>query len=94
MNAHTVTLAMNGTEFSLETGRMARQASGSVLVGMGDAGLLSRALYPHFGSAWIYAAARQGGENAPGQLCADLIQRWRCRRVPMPRCTRCSAGQR
>jgi len=36
MQAHTVTLEMNGTEFSLETGRMARQANGSVLVGMGD----------------------------------------------------------
>ncbi len=36
MQAHTVTLEMNGTQFSLETGRMARQASGSVVVGMGD----------------------------------------------------------
>jgi len=36
MNAHTVTLEMNGTTFSLETGKMARQAGGSVLVGMGD----------------------------------------------------------
>ncbi|MBU1676066.1 polyribonucleotide nucleotidyltransferase, partial [bacterium] len=36
MNVHTVTLEMNGTEFSLETGRMARQAGGSVFVGMGD----------------------------------------------------------
>jgi len=36
LKAHTVTLEMNGTQFSLETGRMARQAGGSVLVGMGD----------------------------------------------------------
>ncbi|MFH1843159.1 MAG: polyribonucleotide nucleotidyltransferase, partial [bacterium] len=36
MEKHVVTLEMNGTEFSLETGRMARQASGSVVVRMGD----------------------------------------------------------
>jgi polyribonucleotide nucleotidyltransferase len=36
MKAHTVKLEMNGTEFMLETGRMARQANGSVVVGMGD----------------------------------------------------------
>ena len=36
MNYTKVSLEMNGTEFSLETGRMARQANGSVVVGMGD----------------------------------------------------------
>ena len=36
LNAKKVSLEMNGTEFTLETGKMARQASGSVLVGMGD----------------------------------------------------------
>ncbi len=36
MNYTKVSLEMNGAEFSLETGRMARQANGSVLVGMGD----------------------------------------------------------
>ena len=36
MNVQQVSLEMNGTVFTLETGRMARQANGSVLVGMGD----------------------------------------------------------
>ncbi len=35
MEKHTVSLEMNGTTFSLETGRMARQANGSVTVSMG-----------------------------------------------------------
>ncbi|MBK7771316.1 MAG: polyribonucleotide nucleotidyltransferase [bacterium] len=36
LNKQTVSLEMNGTTFSLETGRMARQASGSCVVRMGD----------------------------------------------------------
>ena len=36
MEKHVVSLEMNGTTFSLETGRMAKQANGSVLVRMGD----------------------------------------------------------
>jgi polyribonucleotide nucleotidyltransferase len=36
MNKQTVSLEMNGTTFSLETGRMAKQANGSVVVRMGD----------------------------------------------------------
>jgi len=36
MEKHEVSLEMNGTTFSLETGRMARQANGSVVVRMGD----------------------------------------------------------
>ncbi len=36
MDKHVVSLEMNGTTFSLETGRMARQANGSIVVRMGD----------------------------------------------------------
>jgi len=36
MSKHVVSMEMNGTEFSLETGRMAKQANGSVVVRMGD----------------------------------------------------------
>jgi len=36
MNKQTVSLEMNGTTFSLETGRMAKQANGSCIVRMGD----------------------------------------------------------
>jgi polyribonucleotide nucleotidyltransferase len=36
MAKHVVSMEMNGTQFSLETGRMARQANGSVVVRMGD----------------------------------------------------------
>ena len=36
MEKHVVSLEMNGTEFSLETGRMAKQANGSCVVRMGD----------------------------------------------------------
>jgi len=36
MEKHVVSMEMNGTTFSLETGRMAKQANGSCLVRMGD----------------------------------------------------------
>ncbi|NCQ34847.1 polyribonucleotide nucleotidyltransferase, partial [bacterium] len=36
MEKQVVSLEMNGTTFSLETGRMAKQANGSVVVRMGD----------------------------------------------------------
>jgi len=36
MDKHVVSLEMNGTTFSLETGRMAKQANGAVVVRMGD----------------------------------------------------------
>ena len=36
MEKHVVSLEMNGTTFSLETGRMAKQANGSCIVRMGD----------------------------------------------------------
>ncbi|MFN2370604.1 MAG: polyribonucleotide nucleotidyltransferase, partial [Candidatus Krumholzibacteriia bacterium] len=36
MEKHVVSLEMNGTTFSLETGRMAKQANGAVVVRMGD----------------------------------------------------------
>lgn len=40
----------------------------AVLIGMGPAGLVSRARYPHFGSAWTYVAAYVDTATAPGQL--------------------------
>ncbi len=40
----------------------------AVLIGMGPAGLVSRARYPHFGSAWTYVAADARTATAPGQL--------------------------
>ncbi|RKZ14785.1 polyribonucleotide nucleotidyltransferase, partial [bacterium] len=36
MDKQTASMEMNGTTFSLETGRMAKQANGSVVVRMGD----------------------------------------------------------
>ncbi|PID78984.1 polyribonucleotide nucleotidyltransferase [bacterium DOLZORAL124_64_63] len=36
MTKHVVSMEMNGTTFSLETGRMAKQANGSCIVRMGD----------------------------------------------------------
>jgi len=36
MSKHEVSMEMNGTTFSFETGRMAKQANGSVVVRMGD----------------------------------------------------------
>ncbi len=36
MEKHVVSMEMNGTTYSLETGRMAKQASGSCIVRMGD----------------------------------------------------------
>ena len=36
MEKHVVSLEMNGTTFSLETGRMAKQANGAVIARMGD----------------------------------------------------------
>jgi len=36
MEKHVVSMEMNGTTFSLETGRMAKQANGAVVVRMGD----------------------------------------------------------
>jgi len=40
----------------------------AVFIGMGPAGLLSRARYPCFGSAWTYVAASRDAATAPGQL--------------------------
>ncbi len=36
MQKHRVSMQMNGVEYCLETGKMAKQANGSVFVGMGD----------------------------------------------------------
>lgn len=46
-------------------------------IAMGDAGLLSRALYRAFGSPWCYVAARQEQATAPGQLTLEQARRWR-----------------
>ena len=53
------------------------QESGSpvVLLGTGTAGLLSRALYPRFGSSWTYAASRTGSETSAGQYSVEEYAR-------------------
>lgn len=56
----------------------ARRASGrTVVLGMGPAGLLSRALYDRFHSEWTYVAADAGQLTAPGQLTAQTFKDWR-----------------
>jgi 3-dehydroquinate dehydratase/shikimate dehydrogenase len=54
-----------------------RASRPAVVLGMGPAGLLSRALYPRFGSPWTYVAASAGQETAPGQLTAGVFRDWR-----------------
>ncbi|MBW2735269.1 MAG: type I 3-dehydroquinate dehydratase [Deltaproteobacteria bacterium] len=49
----------------------------TIRIAMGEAGLLSRALYHAFGSPWTYVAARPEHATAPGQLTWDQAQRWR-----------------
>ncbi|MEM1033418.1 MAG: type I 3-dehydroquinate dehydratase [Myxococcota bacterium] len=53
----------------LDALRGVREAIGgdAVLIGMGPAGLLSRARYRSFGSVWTYVAADAGRATAPGQ---------------------------
>ena len=46
-------------------------------IGMGPAGLLTRALYEAFGSPWTYTAAERELATAPGQLTAGQARRWR-----------------
>jgi 3-dehydroquinate dehydratase/shikimate dehydrogenase len=46
-------------------------------IGMGPAGLLSRVLYPKFGSPWTYVAAEEGQTLAPGQLSVAQARLWR-----------------
>ena len=46
-------------------------------IGMGPAGLLSRALYGAFGSPWTYVAAEGSVAVAPGQLTEGQARRWR-----------------
>jgi 3-dehydroquinate dehydratase / shikimate dehydrogenase len=56
----------------------ARPDGGSVLIGMGRAGLATRVLAGRFGSRWTYA----GNGVAPGQVSASrLLQEFRFRRV-------------
>jgi 3-dehydroquinate dehydratase/shikimate dehydrogenase len=50
-------------------------------IGMGPAGLLSRVLYPKFGSPWTYVAAEEGQPLAPGQLSAAQARLWRLDRA-------------
>jgi 3-dehydroquinate dehydratase-1 len=42
---------------------------GLIVIGMGDAGVASRVLFPALGSLLTYAAA--GTQTAPGQLALD-----------------------
>ena len=53
----------------------ARGAEGRLATfGMGEAGLLTRALSPYLGASLSFGAALEGGETAPGQLpAADLV---------------------
>lgn len=51
-----------------------------VTVGMGAAGLLSRALYGRFGSPWTYASAQGVQATAPGQLSLARCRAWRVER--------------
>lgn len=46
-------------------------------LGMGPAGLLSRALYGAFGSPWTYVSAGRAVATAPGQLTVNQARRWR-----------------
>jgi 3-dehydroquinate dehydratase/shikimate dehydrogenase len=56
----------------------ARPDEGSVLIGMGRAGLATRVLAGRFGSRWTYA----GNGIAPGQVsAARLLQEFRFRRI-------------
>ena len=56
----------------------ARPDEGSVLIGMGRAGLATRVLAGRFGSRWTYA----GNGVAPGQVsAARLLQEFRFRRI-------------
>ncbi|MBW2278594.1 MAG: type I 3-dehydroquinate dehydratase [Deltaproteobacteria bacterium] len=48
----------------------------AVVLGMGPAGLLSRALYNRFDSIFTYAAADVGRATAPGQLSAQTFRDW------------------
>jgi len=46
-------------------------------IGMGDPGLISRALYSRFGSPWTYAVSDEEDRVAPGQLTIAQATRWR-----------------
>ena len=52
-----------------------------VVLAMGAAGLLSRAVYPWFGSTWSYAAASAALATAPAQLTWQTVRQWR---LPRP----------
>ncbi len=47
-----------------------------VLIGMGPAGVLARACYRRFGSAWTYVASNDSSETAAGQLDWKQAQVW------------------
>jgi len=53
-------------------------------IGMGDAGLMTRAVYRTFGSPWTYVAAEVESTSAPGQLTAERAQRWRIGQIENP----------
>ncbi|NOZ84973.1 MAG: type I 3-dehydroquinate dehydratase [Deltaproteobacteria bacterium] len=46
----------------------------AVLIGMGPAGLLSRALYDRFGSSWCYLAQSRSMTTASGQMDTDTFK--------------------
>ncbi len=56
---------------------LAREERPVVRLGMGDAGLLSRALYRQFGSPWTYVVADGVAPTAPGQLTVSRAAAYR-----------------
>jgi 3-phosphoshikimate 1-carboxyvinyltransferase len=55
-----------------------------LLIGMGPAGLLSRALYRRFGSPWTYVVVDGAEPVAPGQLTLGQVSDWRLREELTP----------
>lgn len=45
-----------------------------VVIGMGEAGKITRIVGPLLGSLWSYAAVSEGKESAEGQLSADVCE--------------------
>jgi shikimate 5-dehydrogenase len=50
-----------------------------IKIGMGPAGMLTRALYGRFGSLWTYLVEDHTPAVAPGQLTLSRAKRWRVR---------------
>lgn len=70
-------------ELDVRTGRNGRPGpeplppAPLIRIGMGPAGLVSRALPAHFGSPWTYVHADRAPATAPGQLSVSQARAWR-----------------